>query len=290
MEIIKLANGTLGEFFPIKEKELWCRKRNVYTCKASGDYKVEIKSNKQSENLLLYYKQEKIFKLNAKTFYFVHFLGGTPYLLASFLKRIHDEYATVVLISLNSSTITQLDKFRLGNCGFPNILGALKIRNQFFVAFKEKLNSLGDFIILRRNNEIIANSEIGVAKAILKFLTSCKRFEDKLNLSEELSDHTITSKDILVLLEILGNDRYWALEYFPSLLKADLNLDSAIVRKIEMAILKQENSKQKARAIRKLGEFYLKKGEKQKAIKLFEKALSIDPNVGVKKLLSKLKE
>jgi len=192
---------------------------------------------------------------------------------------------------LKNSTVTQLDEFQLGNCNFPNISGVVQIENRFFVAFKEKINSLGNFMILRRNNEIISVPEIDIAEAIQKFLTSCKRFEDELSLSEELSDQAITSKDVLVLLEVLGNDRYWALEYIPSLLKkADLSLDSKILRKIEIAILKQENSKQKAHAIRKLGEFYLKKGEKQKAIKLFEKALAIDPKVGVKKLLSKLKE
>jgi len=81
MEIIKLPNGSFGKFFPVKEKELWPKKHNIYVYKASENYEIEIRSNKQTESLCLFYKQEKIFKFNAKAFYFAHFLGENPYLL-----------------------------------------------------------------------------------------------------------------------------------------------------------------------------------------------------------------
>ena len=71
---------------------------------------------------------------------------------------------------------------------------------------------------------------------------------------------------------------------------AALSSYDEVIDLLKKALDRGVSENTQARVHRSIGEIYLKRGEKNKAIEHFEKALSLNPKVGVKKLLGKLKK
>lgn len=70
---------------------------------------------------------------------------------------------------------------------------------------------------------------------------------------------------------------------------ADLSLYDEVIGLLKRALDKGVSENTQARIHRNIGEIYYKRGENSEAVKHFETAMSLNPKVGVKKLLEKLK-